>query len=426
MHPFSVILVSFPMDALALFGFFVLNRLGLVDERTHYRYHWRPHSESVFGALSHPRIFWLCGHDLRQRLEGLMGRLPPGEQIACLGILRFCEQNKIRDKLGWHDFLSYYSRVWQDPKRSLLWAAGGFAWCLEHGQNNPGGFVYPPEHLPPDVNVPPYAGRLPTDCAFETVPTFRSDSPTEMEVVHFEQQVFQEGQILHLVGQHIVICVVGPPNSGKSTVAATLEVVASCLIKSLASRDAWSPLQLSVKALDADLGTPTVGAIAEGHGRNREALRAAKKPWTMELGQQAVDGVIRERAATNLVIVDIPGRIDEISELILGVADCGIILTHDWSLKASWSKFLGKMGVELLAQARTWRKPVELGSTIRVFDRGQVLTGRITGLQRTVWSWDPFIKFLAAALLYDFFPSIIAERQRKIRRLYNPGHAKNA
>jgi len=69
MHPFSVILVPFPIDAMALFGFFVLQRLGLVDERTCYRYHWRPHSEFL-SSLSHPRIFWLCGGDLRRRLEG--------------------------------------------------------------------------------------------------------------------------------------------------------------------------------------------------------------------------------------------------------------------------------------------------------------------------------------------------------------------
>jgi len=247
-----------------------------------------------------------------------------------------------------------------------------------------------------------------------------------MEIVHFEQQIFQEGHILHLVGQHIVMCIVGPPNSGKSTVAATLEVVADCLVRSLKSRTAWEHLQLSVKALDADLGTPTVGAISEGRGKDGDALQAAKKPWTLELGQQALSGVIREKATTNVIIIDVPGRIDEISELILGAADCGIILTHDWALKSAWSKFLGKMGVELLAQARTWRKPVELGSTVRVFDRGEILTGRITGLQRAVWSWDPFIKFLASALLYDFFPKIVVERERKIHRLLNHGHAKSA
>ncbi|MDP2933830.1 MAG: hypothetical protein Q8N81_06930 [bacterium] len=426
MHPYSVILVPFPIDAMALFGYFILDRLGLVDERTHYRYHWRPHSEFLSGGLSHPNIFWLCGSDLCQRLEGLLSQLPPIERVARLGILRFCEQSNIRNKLGWNDFLSYYSHVWQDPKVSLRWARSCFGWCLDHGQNSPGGFCYPPGEILPNVNRPLYFGKLPGDCAFETVPTFRSDKPTEMEVVHFERQVFREGNILHLVGQHIVMCVVGPPNSGKSTVAATLEVVGDCLIKSLASRTAWESLQLSIRALNADLGTPTVEAISEGRGKNGDALRAAKKPWSLELGQEAVSGVIKEKTKANIIIVDIPGRIDEISELILSAADCGIILTHDWALKASWSKLLGKMGVELLAQARTWRKPVELGSTVRVFDRGEILTGRITGLQRTVWSWDPFIKFLASALLYDFFPNIMKERERKIHRLCNPGHAKCA
>ncbi len=44
MHPYSVILVPFPIDSMALFGYLILDRLGLFYERTHYRYHWRPHS----------------------------------------------------------------------------------------------------------------------------------------------------------------------------------------------------------------------------------------------------------------------------------------------------------------------------------------------------------------------------------------------
>ena len=127
---------------------------------------------------------------------------------------------------------------------------------------------------------------------------------------------------------------------------------------------------------------------------------------------------VAAKQEVNIVIADLPGEVSDITETLTVPADGGIIITKDWDEMGVWDRVLIRCGVRKIAQARS-RMPEEgLESVVTLFKPGRLLSGRVTGLDRVVKSWDPFIFYLAVFLLFDLLPSLVSQRERVVNQLH--------
>jgi MinD-like ATPase involved in chromosome partitioning or flagellar assembly len=134
------------------------------------------------------------------------------------------------------------------------------------------------------------------------------------------------------------IIIVGPPHSGKSTLA---ENLAKAMLK----------LGVDAYAEDLDLASPTLDFIRGKVGWERRLT--AKKPWTMDLAKEAASIFLKASEKHTVVIGDAPGKISAESEEIAKAATHGIILCREDSTAeiAKWRELLTKLGVETVCVA---------------------------------------------------------------------------
>ena len=256
---------------------------------------------------------------------------------------------------------------------------------------------------------------FPPDKCFITLPIFKSQEPAEREVVAWKRLELEEGRIYHLQGRHIGLVVGGPAGSGKSTLAATLADEMMNIIHSLKSRASFSDLEVSLECANLDLATPTVDAIGGARGKEKQALDKAKRPWTLELALEALDKFWAAKSRANLVIADLPGgKIDQITEITGALGDVGVLITKDWAKMAEWQQLYTRMGITLVSQSRSRLPDEGLESVVTRYNAGGMIAGRVTGLDRTVRSWDSFAACLAKVLLFDLIPGFIESHQGKL------------
>jgi len=136
----------------------------------------------------------------------------------------------------------------------------------------------------------------------------------------------------------IRVIVGGPPNSGKSTLSESLAM-------------ALRSYGIDAYAQDLDLASETLPYI---RGEKAWELRSKeKKPWTMELAEEAAKLFVDASQKYKVVIGDAPGKITPESRRIIQEATCGIVLCREDCIREmeSWKRCFESLGVPTIVMA---------------------------------------------------------------------------
>lgn len=415
---FRLVLVPFPLTPLAAFGYWLYRLAGDITHATVVAYHHRP-STNLSHELFSADICSLVRSNIQVTRELLL------QSISNLTINNR-QRHLLRRTLN---YVAYHGS--RSDVRNLARALGTstvspqvvleaialpcFEACYAGGidpmaDGLPGGSHEYTELVNP--------GPLPKDTLYLTLPVCITDGPTRhRQEVSWRQIQLSEGKVWLLKDQHLVIAVGGPAGSGKSTLAATLVDEITNIVTSLRTRYGWEQFNLSAARFNLDLATPTLETI-EPRAADSPAPVITKRAWTRDLAWQAMQNLARIKQAHNIVVADLPGgKIDEVTEITAVLADGGIIVTKDWQQMPDWHRCFASLGIALVAQSRSHMSHEGLDSLVTRYTPGEMLAGRVSGLNRLVMSWDSFVSCLAKVLLFDILPTMIQRRQKKIARL---------
>lgn len=413
-----VILVPFPITPLAAFEYFLLRRLGRIGQDAAVRFRATAGTASAAAVLGNGAVYHLLGRDPDSYLQSLFPDVPPDEKGPMKRLLSYCVSGDPQRGHRLHRWLIQSVLAGDDPTRILTSAAELFdSWLADGVDPWRSAFNLPK----PDGAVPSESVPYPPDKRYVTLPVFKSREPGEKEVIAAARRELAEGRIYELRHAHIGLAIGGPPGSGKSTLIVSLATEFANIIASLKSRRGWEGFSLGVAVANLDLATPTVDAIAAGTAKDRgEALRLRKQPWTEDLALQALEAFVQTKARANIVLADLPGKISPLTEMVAAPADVAILITREWSHMPEWQEFaVRRMGLALVSRARSRYAGEEFGftSVVTRYQPGEIIAGRVVGLDRVDRSWDRFVSWLAEFLLFDILPSFVTRRREKLQRL---------
>ncbi len=400
--PASVAVLPFPLTKAALFGYGILRFLGQINEQTHTRftrilgpYHTLFECEGRIVYLNCKEMymkildtvetdrhikkilsftmfgeFSTSGRALHSRLASALTRLDTSTSRQALNDA--------------YIFISkFWDRVWHSPNEfeALVKA-------LELME------VKPP-------NLPRPSGDV-----LLSLPVFKREKQIEPDqnVTGSFEEVLQENRIYELQDKHIGLAIGGPIGSGKSTLAVSLVDEMRRRIRQTKSHSDYCNLQVTVGLSSLDWATPTAQAIVEKWDSKK--LQERKQPWTTELMERVQQAFLCSRAQHNVVIGDLPGKItEEVTKPLAASADASILISNDWNvLKEEWVPFKHSLGLPIVSRIRSRGMEAGFSSLVTNYVKGKTLNGRITAINRNQKSWDPFIQWLAPALLYDILP----------------------
>ncbi len=401
-----------PLTAVALFSYGILRSLGYINERTRSRFVRRRSAFcGLFGCKGriiylqsiklYPKVLEIVnlhgGWRHKRILEfGESGGNPETKTTYArlTSVLEKLDTGGSRQAIGSvHDLFGVLFRqgldIWQS--RDTLEA---FVRRLE--------FLYVPSSV---IRIAPRGQKT------FSMPVFQENARTKTDddVTGSFSAALDFGRICELQDKNIVLAVVGPSSSGKSTVTPAIVSQMQDWVTDLKSIESFSGLEMSVGLVDLDLATPTAGPIAEGWGWDRERVASLKRPWTIELAEEAEVILSDARARYNIAVADLPGgEIDGITELLAANADAAIVISHDWDITGTgWVSFLKYSGVPVVSRIRSRAKNEAGGysSLVTSRDEGKHLSGRVVSLNRSHKTYDAFITWLVPFLLFDILPS---------------------
>ncbi len=267
----------------------------------------------------------------------------------------------------------------------------------------------------PELCIPREHIDLPPGIVLKTLPVVkRSDDITQSRVaVDYSIKRLHENRVAELLGRQIGICVGGPANTGKSTLAAALYIELNNILVSLASRGGgWQRLdELRMTLTTLDAATPVADSIIAHHGQDRDHLRQIKVPWSTELALETSRNMGVELETSNIVLGDLPGKIDYLTEILVAHARYGIIAWKHRSELAEWRNFFHEKGIRIIGEVKGVTDKTSLVTTYRP---GETISGRIHCLNRVAGCWDTFVATYASFLLYDILPSCTSRYDRKV------------
>lgn len=415
-----VILVPYPVSVLSSFAYYVFRQTGASSPYVFYR--WRNLDKDQDSAVR----LCLFGPMLFVKILSRLQTLSQAKTWHLRRVFNFCnspdrvhratiaEMQKAIALLGGSPLgiLEQCARYWKevisaevDPFKSGL------------PTFRPSSDIPLEEPLPTDIprNDPKKKG----DRVFVSRPKFDGanvDETGHSRVIGSTRFSIQEPRIKLLLRRSLAIGVFGPSSVGKSTTVRSLVDEMQNFVDGLAERSGigwWNGFDLTVDRLDLDLGTPTQGAIEEGEGQNRQRTESDKRPWTMELADEALRRLSLARRMTNILIVDLPGRADDILEVIGSSLDGSILLipSGDTGLKAEWGKYLDStLALERLSNMASFKPGEGKISMARPHSHHRTARGHIVGLERLSVSYDPFFGYLAKVLLCDLLPEMVEKR----------------
>ena len=413
-----IVLVPFPLTALTAFASFFLERLGTIRPETVFRFHASPQTKRSEVSLGDGAILNLAALDLLSYLRERLTEFPREERGPLKRLLTYVCFGDMAKGRELTERITRLSLACDDPSEVLRACFGIFQRCLDEAID-PWQLKFFPvaEQVPPNGEKP-----YPLDKRIVSLPIFRSREPSETEtetkteVVAVSRYELEEGKARLLEGARIGIVVGGPPGSGKSTLAASLAAEMNNILESLATREVWRGFSLKVEMVSLDLATPTLDAISVGMGKDRQVLEEKKRPWSQDLALEALENFIEAKKRVNIVIADLPGKIDVITEIVASYADCAVLITKEWALMRSWQEFIHRMGLVLVSQARSRSSQEGMNSVVTRYHRGKLIAGRVVDLDRVTRSWDPFISWLAEFLLFDILPALKTQRRERLQR----------
>jgi len=404
-------------NLLAVVGFWLLRRVGwLANDVIIAR---KPKLKDENQAVLHgTATYSLFGNDLSQRLFNLSRRLPPGEGKVARELIGYANQcgrisraqvkfsrRSLRPELFLYYLKHYYSPDTYPGLEDFVRLIDAEITKLGSLQELIGII---PDSAPPTIQPLPAISN--NNICYTTVPRW-DKLGLEATVIGVEKVAFHEEMVRLIQGKQFRVAVCGPPGSGKSTTCATLASETQLTLESLKTRADFKALQVSATSADLDLGSPTQNLIRLGQGTDRIRHKSYKAPWEIDRVYPALRQL--DNLTENIIFVDLPGKIDSITYLLLSMVDVGIIISNDWGKVNEWRRLLKNLGINIVAEARSHLLPTEdrPESLVRVFD-SELITGRIVGAKRELRNWDSFLEFLAKALLYKTLPRLIQKEQK--------------
>lgn len=242
------------------------------------------------------------------------------------------------------------------------------------------------------------------DARFVTIPIVDgiTDIPrASRKPIAYATMRLSEGEVLGIVDKSIVLGIGGPPNSGKSTFAASLVVELNAILKSLESRGGrWNAL-LSYRAQleTLDVATPVAPAVLVNLA-DRRVLQAYKSPWTPVMAADAVAHVqkVKRSEGPILIIADLPGKIDDITRTLATAVDFGCVVSNQWDDIDDWAKLFQSAMVPTIAEFVT---SFEISLVTDIYP---IFRGRMHASDRIAVGWDPVVKTFAEFLLFSLLP----------------------
>lgn len=225
--------------------------------------------------------------------------------------------------------------------------------------------------------------------------------------------------------------IVGPANSGKSTLTASIHGIAEELIDQARS-DYLPDLRLSIGIMDLDPQSPQ---MAQKIFAGNQEFDQTKTPWSESLAITTAKEFIDR--TENIIIADSPGgHPDKITEAVVGPTDLTLLLIganddESWrQQQREWQTGLKAIGQVPVADLRS-RRVGEIGKRGKLlesmitsshlreeddfFSHGQWIDrvgGRIVGLDRKIMGDDSCITTLTKFLLFDLLPQAVINRKR--------------
>lgn len=407
-----IVLVPFPLTALTAFASFCLERLGVIRPETLFRFHASPQTKRSEISLGDGAVLNLAALDLPSYLKERFREFSREERNLLERLLTYVRFGDTARGRKLTERITRLSLACDDPGEVLRSCFEIFQRFLDEAID-----PWQLQSFPAAEQIPPSEEKsYPPDKRVVSFPIFRSQEPSETEVIAVSRCKLAEGKARLLEGTRVGIVVGGPPGSGKSTLAVSLAVKMDNILESLATREAWQDFSLKVEMVSLDLATPTLDAISIGLGKDRRALEEEKRPWLRNLALEALERFIEAKKRANIVIADLPGKIDAITEIVASCADCAILVTGEWALMKPWQEFIHRMGLVLVSQARSRSSQEGMNSVVTRYHRGRIIAGRVVDLDRVTRSWDPFISWLAEFLLFDILPALKTRRRERLRR----------
>lgn len=219
-----------------------------------------------------------------------------------------------------------------------------------------------------------------------------------------------EGKIFALTkGPAIVLGIGGPPNSGKSTFAASLAEEMSVILDSLSSRGGfWEDLHCQVRVESLDVATPVADTILAGQGKDRQLLAARKVSWTKDLAKKTVLHI--DSAALKgpgIIIADFPGKIDDLTGMLSDAVDVACVIARSQDGIQEWRSFFDDQSIRIVGEFQSSKA----SSLVTRVDRGaSLIRGRINVPDRVAMGWDPVVRTFAELLLFEILPATFAKR----------------
>ncbi|HEY5600752.1 MAG TPA: hypothetical protein VIK81_01550 [Patescibacteria group bacterium] len=229
------------------------------------------------------------------------------------------------------------------------------------------------------------------------------------------------------------IVVVGPPNSGKTSLVASLLYHSRRFIEKTKTLPQFSDLNLNCGYVDLDEWTPDARRLLSPE----LGLERKQRTWDQNLASSVFHEFLmsKNQDRAQIIFADAPGGElkqgssmqyipGEILKTVITPADGGIVVTNDWNQQTIWRNALRDVGIPPIAMVSS-RRSLEIDtltnrtidSTITQFkgkNNNKVISGRIVGLNREVKLNDDFIEKLVPMLLLDILPGLISTRRNKI------------
>lgn len=418
----KVVIMPWQPDLLAACGLWILTKLGWLDENYLLLTNQRPLSLKS-KELAAPEIYFLTGTDLLKRLEQELPQFRYNDKMLIRSLLQYATTTRNQQKLE-EKFQNLNPGLFKQFVFNFIQAStskAGYISSLELIE------AYFKARINPRLDSLKKIGSLsPSDKEplkkysggeiYLTIPKWDKIGPGAA-IIGTERVSLKENHVGVIEENQIKLAICGPPGSGKSTIAATLVSEMLDLLDSLKSRSDFADLRVGVAAVDLDLGSPTLGLISSCQGQDRDLHCAQKQPWRIEAVYPAIQQFNLQ--PENILIVDLPGKVDLITKLLLLSCDCAIITTADWAGINDWRRVLTNCGVIHLSESRSHPLPNEghFESLVRQYQPGEFLSGRFVGASRQMRNWDSYIQFLARALLFDLLPAFIKRRNEKKRKI---------
>ncbi|MBM2820448.1 MAG: hypothetical protein HW405_208 [Candidatus Berkelbacteria bacterium] len=403
---YKIALVPFPCTMLSCLGYLIYTLRGLIDEKTMVFYHWGPNRVDA-DKIKYSGTIALFGKAFEDNLSKFV-KLDPN--LTWL-YNRACNAGTPQGREAFRRLRQVLRQYWQYPQLCLDYMTDYLRRCMKL---NPVKFL-------PSLSVgeaiwgfgSPWPGK---GEQFFTLPVRLNQFDHLSPITDWRTANLPQEMIGYLRNQSLVVAIGGPPNSGKSTLAATLARASNNLIHTIQSQEGWDGFEMEAIFFDMDAGTPTVEAIAHPGKVDAEALRKIKRPWTDKLALERVNLLKEARRANRIIFADLPGRITEITEILLTPADVSVVIANDWRRQPSWRRFCGRNGKEPIAIVRSRLRSSDYDSAITRYLEGESVSGRISLLTRLMKPENEFVRPFIVILLLDILPNLMRSRERVIKR----------